>query len=162
MPIPRTKGIKLMKLEQIDKKLLNLIQTNFPLVPEPYKYIAEALGITEEEVISRIKILQENGVIRRLGGIFDSRKLGYSGALCAIQVPETRIEEVAAVVNSFPGVTHNYIREHPFNMWFTLLAQSKEEMGDILNLIRERTGIDEIITLPAESIFKIRVNFDLD
>lgn len=151
-----------MKLEQVDKKLLNLIQTNFPLVPEPYKYIGEVLGITEEEVILRIKKLQENGVIRRLGGIFDSRKLGYSGALCAMQVPEARIEEVAAVVNSFPGVTHNYIREHSFNMWFTLLAQSKEEMGDILNLIRQRTGIDEIITLPAESIFKIRVNFDLD
>lgn len=151
-----------MKLDHIDRKLLNLIQTNFPLVPEPYREIGETLGIREDEVIARIKLLQENGVIRRLGGIFDSRKLGYSGTLCTMQVAEDRIDEVAAVVNSFPGVTHNYIREHTFNMWFTVLAQSKEKLDEILSQIKERTGIEEIITLPAENIFKIRVNFDLD
>lgn len=151
-----------MKLDNIDRKLLNLIQTNFPLVPEPYRELGEAVGIREDEVIARIKLLLENGVIRRLGGIFDSRKLGYSGSLCTMKVAGDRIDEVAAVVNSFPGVTHNYIREHHFNMWFTVLAESKEKLEDILNQIRERTGLEEIITLPAENIFKIRVNFDLD
>lgn len=151
-----------MKLENIDRKLLNLIQTDFPLVPEPYRELGETLGIREEEVIARIKLLLDHGVIRRLGGIFDSRKLGYSGALCTMQVAGDRIDEVAAVVNAFPGVTHNYIRDHHFNMWFTVLAQSKENLDEILNQIRERTGIEEIITLPAENIFKIRVNFDLD
>lgn len=151
-----------MKLDNIDKKLLNLIQTNFPLSPEPYRELGETLGIREDEVIARIKHLLDNGVIRRLGGIFDSRKLGYSGTLCTMKVTGDRIDEVAAVVNAFPGVTHNYLREHSFNMWFTLLAQSKENLDEILNRIRERTGIEEIITLPAENIFKIRVNFDLD
>jgi len=151
-----------MKLENIDRKLLNLIQTDFPLVPEPYRELGETLGIREEEVIARIKLLLDNGVIRRLGGIFDSRKLGYSGALCTMQVTGDRIDEVAGVVNAFPGVTHNYIRDHHFNMWFTVLAQSKENLDEILNQIREHTGIEEIITLPAENIFKIRVNFDLD
>ncbi len=151
-----------MKLDYTDRKLLNLIQTDFPLVPEPYREIGEVLGIGEDEVIGRIRLLLENGVIRRLGGIFDSRKLGYTGTLCAMRVAEDRIDEVATVVNSFPGVTHNYIREHSFNMWFTVLAQSKEKLDEILDKIKENTGIEEIITLPAENIFKIRVKFDLD
>lgn len=151
-----------MKLDPMDRKLLKLIQVNFPLVPEPYRALGEALGIQEEEVISRIKLLLDEGIIRRLGGIFDSRKLGYSGTLCTMSVAEDRIDEVAVVVNSFPGVTHNYLREHVFNMWFTVLAESKERLEQILNQIRERTGIEEIITLPSENIFKIRVNFDLD
>lgn len=151
-----------MKLDYTDRKLLNLIQTDFPLVPEPYREIGEVLGIGEDEVIGRIRLLLENGVIRRLGGIFDSRKLGYTGTLCAMRVAEDRIDEVATVVNSFPGVTHNYIREHSFNMWFTVLAQSKEKLDEILDKIKENTGIEDIITLPAENIFKIRVKFDLD
>lgn len=151
-----------MKLDSVDIKLLNKIQTNFPLVPEPYREIGETLGIREDEVIYRIKRLVENGVIRRLGGIFDSRKLGYTGTLCAMKVPKDKIEEVAAVVNSFSGVTHNYIREHSFNMWFTVLAPSKEKLDEIINKIKSNTGIDEMMVLPAEKIFKIRVNFDLD
>jgi DNA-binding Lrp family transcriptional regulator len=139
-----------------------MIQTNFPIVAEPYRELGEALGITEGEVIARIKAMVDDGLIRRLGGIFDSRKLGYSGALCAMRVPEDVIDKVAAVVNSFPGITHNYLRDHSFNMWFTVLAQSKENLDDILNQIRKRTGIQEIIHLPAENIFKIRVNFELD
>lgn len=151
-----------MKLDSVDIKLLKKIQTNFPLVPEPYREIGETLGIREDEVIYRIKRLVENGVIRRLGGIFDSRKLGYIGTLCAMKVPKDKIEEVAAVVNSFSGVTHNYIREHSFNMWFTVLAPSKEKLDEIINKIKSNTGIDEMMVLPAEKIFKIRVNFDLD
>jgi len=114
-----------MKLDPVDNKLINLIQSNFPLVAEPYREIGTILGIGEDEVMERIKRLKENGVFRRLGGIFDSRKLGYAGTLCAIKVPENRIDETAAVINSFPGVTHNYLREHSFNMWFTVLAPSK-------------------------------------
>lgn len=151
-----------MTIENMDRKLLNLIQTDFPVVPEPYRVLGEALGIGEDEVIARIRKLIEKGVIRRLGGIFDSRKLGYCGALCAMKVEDERIDQVAGVVNSYSGVTHNYLREHHFNMWFTVLAESKEEMDGIINEIRERTGIEEMMILPAENIFKIRVNFDLD
>lgn len=148
-------------LDNIDRRLLNLIQVNFPLVPEPYRELAALLEISEEEVISRIGKMCESGVIRRLGGIFDSRRLGYSGTLCAMQVEPERIPEVAAIVNSFPGVTHNYLREHGYNMWFTVLAESPLKMEKVLNEIESRTGLD-VIPLPAENIFKIRVNFDLD
>jgi DNA-binding Lrp family transcriptional regulator len=151
-----------MALNETDRKLLNLIQSSLPIVPEPYREIGEALGTNEAEVIARIKLLVENKVIRRLGGVFDSRKLGYRGALCAMEVPEERIDEVAKVVNSFAGITHNYLRESLINMWFTLLAPSEEKLSEILKGIRERTGIQEIIVLPAENVYKIRVNFDLD
>jgi len=151
-----------MKLDPVDNKLINFIQSNFPLVPEPYREIGATLGIREDEVIDRIKHLTENGVLRRLGGIFDSRKLGYAGTLCAMKVPGDRISETAAVINSFPGITHNYIREHSFNMWFTVLAPSQDKLDEIINQIKNRTGINDIMVLPAEKIFKIRVNFDLD
>lgn len=151
-----------MAFDETDRKLLRLIQTGLPIVPEPYREIGEDLGISEAEVIARLKTLVGNGVIRRLGGVFDSRKLGYSGALCAMEVTGERIDEVASVVNSFTGVTHNYLREGPINMWFTLLAPSREELGKTLQSIRARTGIQEIMAFPAENIYKIRVNFDPD
>jgi DNA-binding Lrp family transcriptional regulator len=148
-------------LDNTDRRLLNLIQVDFPLTPEPYRVLAESLGLSEEEVIRRIGRMCEEGVIRRLGGIFDSRRMGYSGTLCAMRVEPERIEEVAGVVNAFPGVTHNYIREHDYNMWFTVIAESREKLDEILNAVQVRTGL-EVITLPAENIFKIRVNFDLE
>lgn len=151
-----------MSFDKTDRTLLKLIQTSLPIVPEPYREVGEALGISEAEVIARLRLLVDNGIIRRLGGVFDSRKLGYSGALCAMEVTGERLDEVAAVVNSFAGVTHNYLREGPINMWFTLLAPSGEKLAETLKDIREHSGIQEILTFPAENIYKIRVNFDLD
>lgn len=151
-----------MTADQIDRKLLNLIQANFPLSPEPYREIGEALGISEEEVLSRIGKMIDSGLIRRLGGIFDSRKLGYQGTLCAMRVEENLIDKVAAAINSYPGVTHNYLREHDYNMWFTAMAQSKEKLEEMLNQIKKDTGINEILVLPAQKLFKIRVNFELE
>jgi DNA-binding Lrp family transcriptional regulator len=120
VPVQGQKGIVVMQFDAVDKKLLSMIQRDFPLVPEPYRELGVALGVPEEEVLARLQALMESGVIRRLGGVFDSRKLGYSGALCAMNVDKERIREVAGVVNSFTGVTHNYLREGFFNMWFTV------------------------------------------
>ncbi|SHF65322.1 DNA-binding transcriptional regulator, Lrp family [Desulfofundulus australicus DSM 11792] len=150
-----------MTLDSMDKQLLNIIQSNLPIDPEPYRKLAEILGTTEEDILGRLKRLIEKGVIRRLGAIFDSRKVGYCGTLCAMKVPEDRIEEVVAVVNSFPGVTHNYLRDHPYNIWFTLLVESQVELENILQEIKKRTGISDMLNLPASRIFKILVNFDL-
>ncbi|ACV62138.1 putative transcriptional regulator, AsnC family [Desulfofarcimen acetoxidans DSM 771] len=152
----------LEKLDQLDKKLLNIIQTGFPITTRPYRELAEKLATSEADIINRIERLQKIGVIRRLGGIFDSRSLGYTGTLCAMQVPEDRIDEVAAVINSYPGITHNYLREHKYNMWFTLLAESKERIQEILLEIKDVTAIKQLIVLPAENIFKIKVNFDTE
>lgn len=150
-----------MKMDQVDRKLLNLIQEDFPLTPEPYREIGEALGITVEDVLSRIGNMIDSGLIRRLGGIFDAGKLGYHSTLCAMKVDEKKVDQAAAVVNSYPGVTHNYVREHDLNMWFTVTAPSKEGLDEIITQIKRDTGAGEILVLPAQKLFKIRVNFDL-
>ncbi|AQS59513.1 AsnC family transcriptional regulator [Desulforamulus ferrireducens] len=150
-----------MQLDQIDRRLLNLVQAEVPICPEPYKVLAEKLGITEQEVLDRLARLMQQDVIRRLGGVFDSRKLGYKGTLCAIKVPPERIEEVAEVINSYIGITHNYLREDDYNMWFTILARSPEKVQQILNEIKEKTGIEDIINLPAQRFFKVLVNFQV-
>lgn len=103
----------------------------------------------------------QQDVIRRLGGVFDSRKLGYKGTLCAVKVPQDRIDEVAAVINSYLGITHNYLRDHEYNMWFTILAQSPAKVEQILKEIKEKTGIEDIINLPSQRFFKVLVNFDV-
>lgn len=150
-----------MKLDETDRQLLNLIQSQFPVIPEPYRELAQKLRIDEAEVLERLDRLLREKVIRRLGGIFDSRKVGYCGTLCAVKVKPEMVEEVAAVVNGYPGVTHNYLREHDYNMWFTLLAESEARLKEIIGEISNCPGVIALVSLPAEKIFKIRVNFEL-
>lgn len=154
------RGIRAM-IDRKDKELLNLIQSGFPMEPRPFLALANQLDLTEDEVIERIRKLKENGYINRLGGIFDSGKLGFFSTLCAIKVPEDRIEDVAEIINSYEGITHNYIRKHSYNMWFTMIAPSAEEIEENLVEIRTKTGINNVINLPAVRLFKIKVNFDM-
>jgi DNA-binding Lrp family transcriptional regulator len=149
-------------VDNIDKQLLNIIQRGFPICSQPYQQLADELGTSEEEIIEKIAKLKEEGIIRRLGGIFDSKKLGYKSTLCAIKVPQEKIQEVKEVINSYKGVTHNYLREHNYNMWFTLIVPGAEAIDDVLAEMRRETGIDDIINLPAVNFFKINVNFDLN
>ncbi|AGL01505.1 siroheme decarboxylase subunit alpha [Desulfoscipio gibsoniae] len=150
-----------MSFDQTDKQLLQIIQSNFPVTQRPYEAIGKQLGISEQEVLDRIKRLQQTGIIRRLGGLFDSRKIGYTGTLSALRVPEADVDRVSQIINSYPGVTHNYLRNHHYNMWFTLLAQSEQQINSILNEIKQKTGLEDLLNLPAINIFKVRVNFNL-
>jgi DNA-binding Lrp family transcriptional regulator len=150
-----------MELDKMDARLLDYIQSGLPVSSEPYLEMAHLLNTTEEDIIARLRRLVDKGIIRRLGAVFDSRKVGYTGTLCAMKVPAARITEVAAIINNYPGITHNYLREHDYNMWFTLLAESRENIGAILDEIRKKTAIEDLIDLPAEHIFKIKVNFNL-
>jgi DNA-binding Lrp family transcriptional regulator len=147
--------------DQTDRDLLNIVQSGLPVVADPYRALAEELHVTEEEIIRRLGHLKEAGIIRRLGAVFDSRRVGYKGTLCALKVPPERISEVAAVINSFRGVTHNYLRDHEFNMWFTVLAESRDKLDQTIENIREQTGIKELLSLPAEKVFKIGVHFQI-
>ena len=148
-------------MDKKSKELVNLIQSNFPIESRPFLKLANELDITEEEVINIIKDLKDNNYIKRLGGIFNSKGLGYYSTLCAIKVPQERISEVAMLINSYNGVTHNYIRNHYYNMWFTVIAPSKEEAKEFINNIKLKTKIEEIIELPAIKLFKINVKFDI-
>ena len=148
-------------MDSIDKKLLDIIQTAFPLVPRPYEELGRQLGISEEEALSRVKALKEKKIIRRLGANFQSAKLGFRSTLCGAHVPEEKLDSFIAEVNALPGVTHNYLRNHEFNVWFTLIGPSWDDVCATLKDLEERTGI-AIMNLPAEKLFKIRVDFQME
>jgi DNA-binding Lrp family transcriptional regulator len=147
-----------MDLDDIDKAILNEIQSHFPIVERPYAEVGERVGAPEDEVIRRVEKMYETGVIRRIGANFTSRKLGYTSTLCAATVPEEKLDQFVEVVNRYPGVTHNYLRRHRYNVWFTLIAESEGRLEEILEEISRATGV-EVLSLPAQEIFKIKVDF---
>jgi DNA-binding Lrp family transcriptional regulator len=148
-------------MDEIDRRLLNLIQEDFPLTAEPFAELAGRLGIDAAEVLARTERLKEAGVIRRIGAIFDLKRLGFASTLCAARVPEERIAAFVAVVNARPGVTHNYRRDDDYNVWFTLIAPGEAELDGELDGIKRETGIDDILSLRAVRTFKINARFDV-
>ena len=145
-------------MNEINKRLVTLHQSGFPVTERPFATIGEQMGIKEQEVIDRIKTIESSGEIRRLGASFDSRRLGYSSTLCAVNVPPEKLESAVEVINSYYNVTHNYERNHRYNVWFTLIAPSRERIEEILGEIEERAGIGPVLNLPAKRIFKVRVD----
>ena len=150
-----------IEMDELDKAILNRIQTRFPLAPRPFNSIAQELGTTEEEVLTRVARLKDTGIIRRIGGNFVPGKVGFVSTLCTAQVPEDKVELFTQTVNTFSGVTHNYLRENSFNVWFTFIAPSMDVIRDNLARIAEKTGVKRILNLPATHVFKIKAKFDL-
>ena len=148
-------------LDELDRKILSLIQTDFPLAEDPYEVLGRQVGLDGEAALRRVTRLRRKGVIRRLGAVFDSRSLGYSSTLVAARIPSERLEEVAETVSLLRGVTHNYRRRHGYNLWFTLTAESEQRLAEALEDLKRRTGIAEFHSLPALAVYKIRVNFQL-
>ena len=148
-------------LEEIDKKILNIIQANFPITERPYREIGKTLNISEEEVFNRVMNLYKKGIIRRIGATFNSHALGYASTLCAAKVPEEKIKEFVEEINKFYQVTHNYLRQHEYNIWFTFIDTSMDEIERKLQIISEKTGIKEILNLPAKRLFKVRVDLNV-
>lgn len=148
-------------LDDLDKAILNLIQSSFPITPRPYAAVGAELGLSEEDVVTRVQRLQQEGIIRRIGANFNSRRLGYTSTLCAAAVPPDQIDRFIAVVNRYPGVTHNYLRRHHLNVWFTLIAESTQQITAILEEMQTQSGIEKIYSFPAVRIFKIQVDFAL-
>ena len=145
-------------LSALDKKILTLIQADFPVQRRPYAAIAQVCGCTEPEALKAVNRLREKE-IRRLGGVFDLAHLGYVSTLCALAEEDpAKIEQTAAVVSSYPEVTHNYQREDRYNIWFTVIAYGQERIDAILSDIAQRTGVDDILDLPAQNLFKIKVD----
>ena len=148
-------------MDEIDRKLLAMVQDCFPLTPRPFQDTGIALGLDEKGVIERLAVLQKEGLVRRIGPILDLRKLGRSGILAALQVPLDEADDAAEVVNEYQEVSHNYLRpnESGYNLWFTVSA-SEERIQEILQEIHMRTG-RAMLVLPTGRIFKIGVKFDI-
>jgi siroheme decarboxylase len=145
-------------MDDTDKHILDIIQTGFPIASRPYAVIGAAVGLTESETLARVRALRGKGVIRRIGANFQSAKIGFTSTLCAASVPPKSLEAFVAMVNAHPGVTHNYLRDHPINVWFTMIGPSIAAIRDDLAAITAATGIP-ILNLPADRLFKIRVDF---
>lgn len=148
-------------MDTLDKKILNIIQSYYPLESRPYEAIGQELGLTEAEVLARVRALKQHGVIRRVGASFQSKKLGWRSTLCAAKVPEDKFDEFVAEVNKHQGVTHNYERANDYNVWFTFIGPSWEHVCETLAGIENKTGI-KILNLPAEKMFKIKVDFQMN
>ena len=165
MTMPKTENRKPKTengpLDDLDRAILNEIQSHFPIESRPYAEVGSRVGASEAEVLARVKAMAESGIIRRLGANFTSRKLGYTSTLCAARVPEDKLDQFVAVVNRYPGVTHNYLRRHHYNIWFTLIADSEARLNYILEEISQVAGVPEILSLPAHEVFKIKVDFSV-
>jgi len=148
-------------MDDIDRKIINAIQSDFPISPQPYHDLGKQLHVPADEVLERVKALKAAGIIRRIGGNFHSHRLNYTSTLCAARVPEDKIDHFVEVVNNYPGVTHNYLRRHHYNVWFTFIASSMSSIEEALKEISKKTGVEEIYSMPAVKMFKIRVDFEV-
>ena len=147
-------------MDDKDKELLNLLQDGLPLCERPFEELARRIGLGEEDVLSRVRDMKADKTIRRLGGVFDSETLGFVSTLCALSVPEEKIEDAVKAINRHAGVTHNYLRDHAYNIWFTATAPSRERLDQMITEIRQDVGAD-IYCLPAMQKFKINAKFTL-
>jgi DNA-binding Lrp family transcriptional regulator len=151
-------------LDETDKKLLNLMQGSFGLVPRPYAHVAQLAGVGEDEVLTRVKRLLEGRIIREITPIFDTRALGYSSMLVAAKVDPEYPHRAAQFINTHPGVTHNYLRDHDFNLWFTLATEPGSPLGldGTLEIMQAKTGAHSIRQLPTLKLFKIRMDLEME
>jgi len=151
----------LRNVDDIDRKILNRIQREFPIAEEPFRILGEELGIGEDDLIGRIRRMKEEGLIRRIGAVFEGRKLGFVSTLCAARVPEESLQRFVETVNALPGVTHNYRRSGEYNIWFTLIAHSEERLRSEIDAIKTGTGVEDILEMRAVRTFKIDARFEV-
>jgi len=151
-------------LDELDRKLLNLLQGSFPIAARPYGRVAELAGIPEEEVLARTKRLLDERIIREITPIFDTRVLGYSSMLVAARVDSENPWRAAKIINSHPGVSHNYLRDHDFNLWFTIATEPDSRLGldGTLEVLERLTGAESVRQLPTLRLFKIRMDLEME
>jgi DNA-binding Lrp family transcriptional regulator len=149
------------QIDEVGKKLLNEIQWVFPLVDRPYLEIARRHGVSEQDAMRRINALKKMGLIRQINAIFDTRRLGYKSALVAFSVKPDRLDSVADIINEHPGVSHNYERNHEYNMWFTLAVPPGTDMKQDLDRMAALDGVIKYRVLPTLKLYKIGVRLDM-
>ena len=150
-------------LDDTDKRLLNLMQGSFPLDPRPFAHVAELAGLEEGEVLARVGRLLDKRIIREITPIFDTRAFGYQSMLVAAKVDPAYPHRAAQFINTHPGVTHNYLRDHDFNLWFTIAVEPDSPLGlqGTLDVMAARTGAESIRQLPTLKLFKIRMDLEM-
>jgi DNA-binding Lrp family transcriptional regulator len=149
-------------MDDRDKRLLNAIQADFPLISRPFEALGNGLGLTEAEVISRLGEHKRQKIVRQIGGIFDTRSLGYKSSLVAMRVRPEHVDRAAQVVNGHPGVSHNYRRDHAFNLWFTVAVPPASDLAWTVERLHAMAGAESTRVLPTLRLFKIGVQLDME
>jgi siroheme decarboxylase len=165
--VPKTRSRKdgaAVPLDDLDRKLLNLMQGSFPIIPRPYRRVAELSKVAEAEVMRRVQRLLEKRIIRQVTPIFDTRALGYSSMLVAAKVDPEHPHRAAEVINAHPGVSHNYLRNHDFNLWFTIATEPDSRLGlaGTLEVLAREAGAESVRQLPTLKLFKIRMDLEME
>jgi DNA-binding Lrp family transcriptional regulator len=158
------KGGSAVPLDELDKRLLNLLQGSFPLAPRPYAGVAQLAEVPEDEVLSRARRLLDERIIREITPIYDTRVLGYKSMLVAARVDPENPWRAAKIINSHPGVSHNYLRDHDFNIWFTIATEPGSKLGldGTLDVLQRLTGAESVRQLPTLRLFKIRMDLEME
>jgi DNA-binding Lrp family transcriptional regulator len=151
-------------LDDVDRRLLNLMQGSFPIAPRPYAHVAELAGVEEAVVLERVARLLDRRIIRQVTPIFDTRALGYSSMLVAAKVDPEHPHRAAQVINAHPGVSHNYLRNHEFNLWFTIATEPDSKLGldGTLDVLAREAGAESVRQLPTLKLFKIRMDLEME
>ena len=151
-------------LSELDKRLLNLMQGKFPIEPRPYARVAELAEITEHDAMARVQHLLDQRIIRQVTPIFDTRALGYASMLVAAKVDPDNPHRAAKVINAHPGVSHNYLRNHEFNLWFTIATEPDSTLGldGTLDVLAREAGAASVRQLPTLKLFKIRMDLEME
>ena len=158
------RGGAAVPLDETDKQLLNLMQGRFPIEPRPFARVAELAGLPEDEVLQRVQYLLDKRIIREITPIFDTRAFGYASMLVAAKVDPANPHRAARFINTHPGVTHNYLRDHDFNLWFTIAVEPDSKLGldGTLDVLQRETGAESIRQLPTLKLFKIRMDLEME
>jgi DNA-binding Lrp family transcriptional regulator len=149
------------ELEALDRELLNAVQWDFPLDVRPYAVLGDRLGLAESEARARVARVKDLGVLRQLSAIFDTRALGYSSALVAAKIDPDRIDDAAASISAHPGVSHNYKRNHDYNLWYTLAVPPGDSFDETVEMLHRRSGAHVTRQLPTLELYKIGVKLDM-
>lgn len=145
-----------INIDNINKKLLSRLQEGIGISQHPFKDLAQELGLSEEEVITRLNRLREKKILRRIGFSLNTRKLGLSSTLVGCKIPLEKIARAQQVIANYGNITHNYLRKHRLNMWFTLSAVSKKNISEILARLKDELGAEEMVSLPTQKVFKLK------
>ncbi len=150
-------------MDELDSRILNALQNDFPIFRRPYQSIADKLQISCEKLLGRVQKLNADGVIRRIGVSINSRKFGFSSTLAAISIEPDEIEKTSEIISKFHEVTHSYLRNDKFNIWFTIIASSNERIEQILGQIRTELSLqpNRILNLPMKRLYKLDTKFKI-
>jgi DNA-binding Lrp family transcriptional regulator len=149
------RSMERLEFDSLDKVILDEIQRDLPVCQRPFQKLSQRIGISEDELILRVRRLKRLGVIRRLGASTNSRMLGFASTLVGMKVSIKYLEKVVSTINAMKGVTHNYKREGNWNVWFTLTARSRKELDEVIDVIKKQNGVEEFLEFPVAKIFKV-------